>query len=150
MDTRYRMRLLLLCALCLAVAAAFAGCGGGGGGGGTPPPGGDTTPPAVTASIVYPVGWSFLAGDVTIRANATDAGGIKSVKATVATSPVTNVTLTKTTGSTYQAVVSIPANLTITAKNYATVVTATDNADNTKTSTANITVPESDAPPPPP
>ncbi len=124
----------------LSTLALLAGCGGGGGG--TPSTGTDITPPSISASVTPPGdSWSSLGGDATISATVTDAGGVASVTGTITASSTTNFTLTNTTGSTYQKVVTIPANLTSVDIKYTVVVTAKDNAGNTKSDTVTFTIP---------
>ena len=152
MVTSARIRLLLLYILCLVLVALFAGCGGGGGGG-TPPPGGggDVTAPTITGpTVVLPGDWSFLGGNVTIRATVTDAVGVDSVKANV-TPTIGEVSLSRVgSSSTYQRVVSIAPNLTVAAIRYTVAVSAKDVADNSRSVTITFDIPSGDAPPPPP
>lgn len=132
------------------VAVVLSGCGGGGGGA-TPPLGGDTTLPVVSASVIPPTGgWTSAGGNATVRATATDAGGIKSVTARITGPTTSNVTLTNTVGSTYEKTIAVAPNLTSGPVTYTVVVTASDNAGNPASATVTFIVPAagSDVTPP--
>ena len=112
------------------------------------PAAGPGTAPVVTASVALPAGWTWLAGDITINATATDADGIASVTAVV-TPAIGSVTLDNTAGSAYSKVVTIPANVEATAVTYTVVVTAEDGDGETTSVTRTFSVPGIDIPPPP-
>ncbi len=113
-----------------------------------PAAGEDVTPPTLSATVTLPAGWSWLGGDVTVNATATDAGGVKSVTSNV-TPGIGSVPLVNTSGSSYQAQITVPANVEAAAVTYTVVVTAVDYAGNTKSVTRTFIVPEIDIPPPP-
>ncbi|MHB9036145.1 MAG: hypothetical protein ACYC64_05725 [Armatimonadota bacterium] len=135
------------------VLATVTGCGGGGGGGTTL--GADITPPTISnTNAVLPAGFTFEGGSVTIHADVTDDVGVATVQAAVSKGGllVQEVTLTRASGNTYQAVVNAPANTSSVAVACTVVVGASDAAGNASArSTFSFNVPSaSGAPPLPP
>ena len=133
----------------------LAGCGGGGGGGGDSAT--DTGGPTVTVgAITLPSPFTYEGGNVTVGATASDASGVTEVKVVVtklSDSTKTTIRLSVVSGSTFSGVFPAPRNIRSDGKaeTYSVVVTATDSAGNTtSTTSATFDVPPLEAPPPPP
>ncbi|MEN6355814.1 MAG: hypothetical protein ABFD83_01880 [Armatimonadota bacterium] len=101
-----------------------AGCGGGGGG--TPAP--DTSGPKIENMKADTSSLTFVGGNVTIMADVTDASSISSVKAAVSKGGklISEKAMTLSSGSTYQAVVTAPSNISSASLTCTVVIYAVD------------------------
>ncbi len=155
MRTACKWHRILLFVLTACAVAVTVGCGGGGGGGGGGPTPGDTTSPTVSGVIISPSSLTFVGGTVTITATVTDAGGVATVYASIVSSLTgakPNVTMTNTTGNTYECQFTAPANAGPegTAETYSVRIHATDTSTNSTTSPVSTFVVEAVPGPPPP
>ncbi|MCE5324381.1 hypothetical protein LLG46_13860 [bacterium] len=115
----------MLAIVCIGI-VLVSGCGGGGGGSSKE----DTAAPVITNVNADTSSLTFKGGNVTITANVTDDSTIASVIAVTSKKTsgelVSQEPMTLSSGSTYRAVVTAPANTTSSALTCTVVVYASD------------------------